>query len=102
VRDSKLTGEYLGWHSHGLHLINCHISGTQPLCYAHDLVLENCTFDADADLAFEESTVTATITGNVTSIKNPTSGHIIVDGVGEMIIDENIKQPANCKIEIRK
>ena len=102
VRDSTLTGEYLGWHSRRLHLINCHISGTQPLCYARDLVLENCTFDADADLAFECSTLYADIRGNITSVKNPISGHIIANGIGELIIDENIRQPADCKIEIRK
>lgn len=102
VRDSSLKGEYLGWHSRGLRLINCHISGTQPLCYARDLVLENCTFDAYADLAFECSTVHADIRGAVTSIKNPTSGHIIADSIGELIIDENIHRPADCKIETRK
>ncbi|WP_295732190.1 DUF3737 family protein [uncultured Muribaculum sp.] len=102
VRDSSLKGEYLGWHSHGLHLINCHISGTQPLCYAHDLILENCTFDADADLAFECSTVHADIRGAITSIKNPTSGRIVADSIGELILDENIHRPADCKIETRK
>ncbi|MCM1292098.1 MAG: DUF3737 family protein [Bacteroides sp.] len=100
VRNTRLTGEYLGWHSKGLHLINCHISGTQPLCYCTGLVLENCTFDADADLAFEESEVNATISSAVTSIKNPTTGHIKVKSVGEIILDENIKQPADCIIEI--
>lgn len=98
VRNSRLNGEYLAWHSRGLRLINCHISGTQPLCYCKDLVLENCTFDADADLAFEESEVEATINGPVTSIKNPTSGNIRCASVGEIIIDENVQAPANCKI----
>ena len=32
------TSEYLGWHSKNLRLVNCRISGTQPLCYAHDPV----------------------------------------------------------------
>lgn len=98
VIDSELTGEYLGWHSHHLHLINCHISGTQPLCYAHDLVMENCTMGDDADLAFEYSSVDATIKGNVVSVKNPSTGRIVADGYGEIIIDKNIKEPANCKI----
>ncbi|MBD5320729.1 MAG: DUF3737 family protein [Bacteroides sp.] len=101
VYDSRLTGEYLGWHSHRLHLVNCHISGTQPLCYCHDLVLENCTFDADADLAFEESTLQADVRGTITSVKNPTSGRITADGYGEIILDENIKAPADCVIETR-
>lgn len=99
VYDSKLNGEYLGWHSHRLRLVNCHISGTQPLCYCHDLILENCTFDADADLAFEESTLEATVDSAITSVKNPTSGYIKARSIGELIIDENIKAPANCVIE---
>jgi len=101
VYDSEIRGEYLGWHSKRLHLINCHISGTQPLCYALDLVLENCTFDADADLAFECSTVHASINGPVTSVKNPVSGEIIADSYGEIIIDDNIKKPADCRILTR-
>ncbi len=99
VRNTRLTGEYLGWHSKNLHLINCHISGTQPLCYAEGLVLENCTFDADADLAFEESCVNATVNSTITSVKNPTTGHITAKGYGEIILDENIKAPVNCIID---
>lgn len=99
VYDSSLNGEYLGWHSHHLRLVNCHISGTQPLCYCRDLVLENCTFDEDADLAFEESTVTATVNSKITSVKNPTSGRISAKCYGEIIIDKNIKAPADCIIE---
>lgn len=102
VRNSRLSGEYLGWHSRNLRLINCHISGTQPLCYAHNLVLENCTFDADADLAFEESILNATVNSVITSVKNPTSGHISALGYGEIIIDKNIKAPADCIIETRE
>ena len=101
VYDSELTGEYLGWHSHNLRLVNCRISGTQPLCYAHNLVMENCTMADDADLAFEESTLHADIKGYITSVKNPTSGKITADSIGEIIIDQNIKQPANCLIESR-
>ena len=57
--------------------------------------------DEDADLCFEYSDVNAEIKGNVTSIKNPRSGKIIADSIGEIIIDDNIKDPANCKIETR-
>ncbi len=98
VYDSTLIGEYLGWHSKRLRLVNCRIGGTQPLCYATDLVMENCTFDADADLAFEDSTVNATILSGITSIKNPRSGKIEAKSVGEIIIDDNIKSPADCII----
>lgn len=99
VRDSELHGEYLGWHSKHLHLINCHISGTQPLCYCSGLILENCTFDADCDLAFEESDVRAVVKSHITSVKNPTTGYIKAPSIGEIIIDDNILAPADCKIE---
>ena len=99
VYDSELEGEYLGWHSHNLRLVRCHISGTQPLCYCSDLVLEDCTFAPNGDLAFEESTLTATIKGHITSVKNPTSGSIKATSIGELIIDKNIKAPADCVIE---
>ena len=98
VYDSELTGEYLGWHSRRLRLVNYKISGTQPLCYAHDLVLENCTMADDADLAFEYSTVEATIDSPVHSVKNPRSGHITAQSYGEIILDEHIKAPADCVI----
>lgn len=102
VYDSELHGEYLGWHSRNLRLVNCHISGTQPLCYCSGLVLENCTFDADCDLAFEDSTVRATIDSVVTSVKNPRSGMIQAKDFGQIILDRNIKAPADCRIEKMK
>ncbi|MDE6791593.1 MAG: DUF3737 family protein, partial [Muribaculaceae bacterium] len=87
VYDSELSGEYLGWHSKRLTLVRCKISGTQPLCYARDLVLEDCEFAPDCDLAFEDSEVNASILSPVTSIKNPKSGKIKAQSVGELIID---------------
>lgn len=99
VYDSELTGEYLGWHSRNLTLVRCRISGTQPLCYCENLTLEDCEFAPDADLAFEDSDVHATILSSVTSVKNPRSGSIKAKGYGEVIIDDNILAPADCKIE---
>lgn len=98
VYDSVIEGEYLGWHSKRLLLVRCHISGTQPLCYAEDLVLEDCTMGDDADLAFEYSTLRATVRGRIASVKNPRGGEIVADSIGEIILDENIKAPADCKI----
>lgn len=100
VYDSVLEGEYLGWHSKNLRLVNCVIAGTQPLCYAENLVMENCVMKEDADLAFEYSTLNAEINSPVTSIKNPKSGKIVAESVGEIIIDENCKQPGDCAIKI--
>ena len=56
VYDSELNGEYLGWYSRHLRLVRCRISGTQPLCYCKNLILEDCTFAPDADRALEKST----------------------------------------------
>ena len=102
IYDSVLDGEYLAWHSKNVRLINCHLAGEQLLCYAQDLVLENCTFDRMCDRIFEYSTVNADIRGHVENIKNPTSGHIVADSIGSITIDENVRQPNNCVIEIRK
>ena len=100
VYDSFINGEYLGWHSRNLRLVRCRIGGTQPLCYADGLVLEDCTFEPDADLALEYSDVRATIKGPVVSIKNPRTGFIRMDACGEVILDGNIKAPADCEITI--
>ena len=102
VYDSVLDGEYLGWHSKNLRLVRCHIAGEQPLCYAENLVLEDCTFDPACDRAFEYSTVQATIKGHIENIKNPTSGHIVADSIGSVTINQNVLPPADCKIETRK
>lgn len=98
VYDSEINGEYLGWHSHHLRLVNCKISGTQPLCYAHDLIMENCTMESDCDLSFEYSSVNASILNHITSVKNPRTGIITAKSFGEIILDKNIKAPADCKI----
>ncbi len=102
IIDSVINGEYLAWYSKNLRLIRCHITGEQPLCYCENLVMEDFTMGEDANLAFEYSSINATIKGNVHSIKNPTSGRIVVESVGEIIIDGNQKQPANCIIEVQK
>jgi len=98
IYDSEIIGEYLAWHSKNVKLVNCYIGETQPLCYADGLQLINCRFREDSDLAFEYSEVDAEISGHITSIKNPRTGRIKADSVGEIIIDKNIKKPANCKI----
>lgn len=98
VYDSEITGEYLGWHSRRLRLVRCKISGTQPLCYAHDLKVEDCIFETDCDLAFEDSELQATVLSPITSVKNPRTGRIVAPSYGEIILDEHCLQPANCQI----
>ena len=100
VRDSIVKGEYLAWFSDGLTLINCKIIGTQPLCYCKNLKLVNCTME-DCDLSFEYSEVEADIKGHVDSIKNPKSGTITVDSVGEIINEDSIME-VNGKVIVKK
>ena len=91
VIDSVVKGEYLGWFSENLTLIGCKIIGTQPLCYCKNLKLVNCTME-NCDLSFEYSDVDATIDGHVDSIKNPRSGEIIVDTVGEIVMGDAVME----------
>lgn len=100
VKNSVVKGEYLGWFSEGLTLINCRISGTQPFCYCANLTLINCTTE-NCDLSFEYSSVNADINGGIVSVKNPKSGVITADEVGE-IIKEGAVMPCHGKVIIRK
>ena len=99
IRDSTIKGEYLAWYSKRLTLDNCKIIGTKPFCYSEDLKLIDCEL-IDCDLAFEYSSVDASIKGTILSIKNPKSGKIIVDEVKE-IITTNPVYECHCDIIIR-
>ena len=91
VINSVVKGEYLGWFSEGLTLINCAISGTQPLCYCKDLKLVDCTMEG-TDLSFEYSDVEATVKGHIHSVKNPRSGSVTADSVGEVIMGDAVME----------
>lgn len=95
----EINGEYFAWYAQNLTLENCHITGEQPLCYCHNLVMKNCTMGDDANLAFEYSSVKADIRGHIVSVKNPTSGYIHADSIGEIILDENQRYPRSCEIK---
>lgn len=96
VKNCVITGEYLAWYSRNITFENCIISGTQPFCYCQGLRLINCQL-LDADLAFEKSEVTATITTPVISIKNPADGEISLPSVGEIIRDD---PSSACRITV--
>lgn len=99
VYDSDLDGEYLAWHSCNVRLVRCHISGEQPLCYVDGITLEDCTFDAACDRAFEDSkNIHADIRGAITEVKNPVSGHIVADHIGRITYDQYAKGH-ECRIE---
>lgn len=97
VKNSTVKGEYLAWFSEGLTLIDCKIIGTQPLCYCKDLTLINCTME-ETDLSFEYSEVKADVIGNIVSVKNPASGYINADSIGEIILDGSIME-CQCVIK---
>ena len=101
VKDSIVKGEYLAWYSQNIKFINCKIIGTQPICYAKGIVFENCSFE-ECDLAFEYSEVNGSITGSLISIKNPLKGHIIIDDIPPMIVDDFNKSRGDFVIEKRK
>lgn len=101
VMDSVVKGEYLAWYSEGLTLIRCKIIGTQPLCYAKNLTLIDCEMEG-TDLAFEYSDVTASVKGNILSVKNPDHGHIEADSIGEIIRDDHQHSGADCEIIVKE
>lgn len=96
VSDTELRGEYLGWYSENLTLIRCHIVGTQPLCYCKNLKLVDCTTE-NCDLSFEYSDVNATIKGHIQSVKNPASGKIAADSIGEVVCENSVVE-TSCRI----
>ena len=97
VEDSVVKGEYLAWYAENIRFVRCKISGTQPLCYCKGLVLEDCEMES-CDLSFERSEVTATVKGHIDSVKNPISGSITADSIGEVILEEEIVTPGACVI----
>ena len=87
VKDCIVKGEYLAWYCENVTFENCTIIGTQPLCYCKNLKLIGCRMEG-CDLSFEKSDVEADIKSSVDSIKNPASGVIRVQSVGEIIRDD--------------
>ena len=100
VKNSVVKGEYLAWYSENLTLIDCKIIGTQPLCYCKNLKLINCEMEG-ADFSFEYSEVQAEIRGGILSVKNPKSGSIVADEIGEVIYTEDSKYECACTIRQR-
>lgn len=99
IENTEIDGEYFGWYSKNLTLRNCTISGTQPFCYCENLRLENCKL-VGCDLAFEYSSVYANVKGDIISVKNPRSGRIEADSIGEIIKGDNV-YPCDCEIVVR-
>jgi len=74
----------------------------KSLLAKHGITLEDCTFDAACDRIFEDSrNINATIKGAITEVKNPISGHIVADKIGQITYNEFAKGN-DCVIETRK
>lgn len=102
VKNSVIKGEYLAWFSENLTFINCNIIGTQPFCYCKNLKLIDCVTE-DCDLSFEYSDVDALVKGNIVSVKNPKSGKIVADSIGQIVLENSVyKSEAEIIINNKK
>ncbi len=101
VKNSFVTAEYIGWNSKNMTFENCTLESLQGFCYIENLKLVNCRL-INTNLAFEYSTVDADIVGTIDSVKNPRSGRIVCDGIGELIMEESEVDPKKTEIIIRK
>lgn len=101
VCDSFISGEYFGWNSKTITLINCTIESEQGLCYMQNVRMEHCRL-LNTNLSFEYSTVDAEIESGIDSVKNPVSGRICADSIGEIIFDNPDMSEENTKIYLKK
>ena len=97
VENSVIIGEYLGWNSKNLKFINCTIDSNQGMCYIENLEMINCRL-MNTDLAFELSTVSADVKSKIISVKNPISGKIHAEEIGEIILDKAMIDPEKTEI----
>ena len=93
-----IIGEYLGWNTKNLTLINCKIESHQGLCYVDGLKMYRCEiYRSDLILEYSKD-IDAEIITVVDSIKNPSSGKIVVAGVKDLILNRKYINPAKVKI----
>lgn len=101
VTDCVINGDRLGWYSKNLRLVRCRITGSKPLCRCEHLVLEDCTMEG-CDLAFEYSTLDATVLGGIASVRNPVHGSVSADRIGNIILNGNRRPESDCVIRTKQ
>lgn len=102
VTDSTIVGEYLGWNSKNVTLINCIVESNQGMCYMENVTMKNCKL-VNTDLCFEYCTVDAEICSDIISVKNPISGRIVAESIGEIIMEpERVDVSETEIIEVKK
>jgi polygalacturonase len=101
VYDSVIIGEYIGWNTKNIKFVNCKIESNQGFCYMENLTLENCVLK-NTDLAFEFSSVNATVNSKIDSVKNVKQGKISALEIGEIIMNEKFVDPKKTEITVKK
>ncbi len=102
IENCEITGEYFGWNSSNITLRNCKISSHQGFCYMKNITLINCAL-SDTDLAFEYcENISADIKGRLDSLKNPISGELVIEELGEYIQDDSNIDFSKTKVEVKK
>ena len=88
VENCVIVGEYLGWNSKNVTFIGCTIESNQGMCYMENVTLRDCKL-VNTDLCFEYCTVDAEVNSHIDSVKNPISGRIVAESIGEIIHEAN-------------
>ena len=102
VYDSTIIGEYLAWNTKNITFVNCTIESLQGLCYIEGLKMVNCQL-INTNLSFEYcSQIDADITTRIDSVKNPISGVIRAQSIGELIMDETKIDPSQTEIIVKE
>ncbi len=102
IEDSEIDGEYFSWNSENITLINCKVSSNQGFCYMKKVKLVNCDLSG-TDLSFEYcEDIEADVHGDLISIKNPISGIIKAEKVGEYILDDDEVDHSKTVLEIKQ
>ena len=59
-----------------------------------------CSVESEEQIVAVAKAVKATTKSPVHSVKNPRTGSIVAESFGAIILDENIKSPANCELKL--
>ena len=98
----NLSGNYCFDGGKNITFVNCTIESLQGLCYIEGLKMVNCKL-INTTLAFEFcKDIDAQIVSHIDSITNPISGKISAQSIGEMIIDDQIIDPSQTKIQLKE
>ena len=98
VRDSFISGEYVGKKEKNVTFENCTIESLQGLCYMDGVVLKGCRL-VNTNLAFEYSVVDAEIKGSIDSVFNPSAGYMTADRIDELTMNPDRIDPERTEIQ---